>query len=199
MGGGMDQFRYAMAVVLVCMVPALLLYWSLIHGFIHFWRKIGARRTLMTVWAGMGLAACGIFQMRGHLVAGDFGSSWPLVATGCACLCVAGRVRILLHRQITNRFLLGVPEIEPGGHAQPLVREGLHARVRHPRYLQMILALLGWSLIANYLAAYVAWLLWIVAVCLIVPLEERELRARFGADYERYTREVPRFIPRRHG
>ncbi len=193
----MDQFRYALAVVLVCMVPALLLYWSLIHGFIRFWRKLGPRRTLMIVWIGMALVACGIFQFRGHLIACDFGTSWPLVAAGFVCLVVAGRVRMLLRRQITNRFLLGIPELEPDGSGQALVREGLYARVRHPRYLQMILALLGWSLIANYLAAYLAWLLWIVAVNIIVRLEERELRGRFGADYEQYIREVPRFIPRR--
>jgi protein-S-isoprenylcysteine O-methyltransferase Ste14 len=179
------------------MVPALFLYWSLIHGFIRFWRRLGPRRTLVIVWTGMALVACVIFQLRGRLVTGDFGTNWPLVAAGFVCLGVAGRVRMLLHRQITTHFLLGVPELEPDGRGQALVREGLYAHVRHPRYLQMILALLGWSLIANYLTAYVAWLLWIVAVCLIVPLEERELRGRFGADYEQYIREVPRFIPRR--
>lgn len=193
----MDKFRYAATVVLVCMVPALFLYWPLIHGFIGFWRRLGPRRTLVIVWTGMALVACGIFQFRDHLIVGDFGTSWPLFIVGCVCLGVAGRVRALLHRQITNRLLLGVPELEPDGGGQALVREGLYARVRHPRYLQMILALLGWALIANHLAAYAVWLLWIVAVCIIVPLEDRELRARFGADYEHYMREVPRFIPKR--
>jgi len=32
-------------------------------------------------------------------------------------------------------------------------------------------------------------------VFLIVQLEERELRERFGTEYEAYCRRVPRFVP----
>jgi protein-S-isoprenylcysteine O-methyltransferase Ste14 len=32
-----------------------------------------------------------------------------------------------------------------------------------------------------------------------VLLEERELRDRFGAEYEEYCRRVPRYIPKRGG
>lgn len=49
---------------------------------------------------------------------------------------------------------------------------------------------------ANYPAVYLAWLLWIPGVYVTVLFEERELRQRFGAEYEEYCREVPRFIPR---
>ena len=75
--------------------------------------------------------------------------------------------------------------------------KGLYAQARHPRYLQLPLALLGWSLMANHLAAYVASALWIPGVCVIVVLEEKELRERYGREYEDYCRRVPLFIPRR--
>jgi len=71
----------------------------------------------------------------------------------------------------------------------------LYAHVRHPRYLQLLLALLGWAMLANYLAPYVVLLLWIPAVYLIVVIEERELRQRYGEEYTQYCREVPRFLP----
>ena len=47
----------------------------------------------------------------------------------------------------------------------------------------------NWGLVV-LLAAYIAQLV------MQLRLEERELRARFGATYLRYCRLVPRFIPR---
>jgi protein-S-isoprenylcysteine O-methyltransferase Ste14 len=54
----------------------------------------------------------------------------------------------------------------------------------------------GYALIANHLAPYLAVGAWVAAILAIVPLEERELRARFGGSYDDYRRRVPRFIPR---
>jgi protein-S-isoprenylcysteine O-methyltransferase Ste14 len=57
------------------------------------------------------------------------------------------------------------------------------------------LALLGYALIANYLALYLVFALWLPALSLIVRLEESELRERFGPAYEEYCCRVPRFVP----
>ncbi len=192
----MDAFRYGLALVFACILAPLLLYWPLLHGFVGFWRRLGPRRTFAVLWTGFVLAAVALFQARDHLLRVDFGTSWPLASAGALGLGVATWLRVLLHRDITSRVLLGLPEIAPDRTPGALVRTGLYARVRHPRYLQFLLAQLGWAMIANYLAPYVVWALWIVAVYVIVVLEERELRDRFGEDYERYRREVPRFVPR---
>jgi protein-S-isoprenylcysteine O-methyltransferase Ste14 len=62
--------------------------------------------------------------------------------------------------------------------------------------VQFLVALAGWSLVANYLALYGVLALWLPGVWLIAVLEERELRNRFGAEYDAYSRRVPRFLPR---
>ena len=53
------------------------------------------------------------------------------------------------------------------------------------------------ALFTNYLAIYVLALAIIPALYLVVVLEEKELRDRFGLEYAAYSERVPRFIPRR--
>ena len=50
---------------------------------------------------------------------------------------------------------------------------------------------------ANNLASYVYWIVAIQCLLAIGRIEERELRDRFGAEYEAYYARVPRFVPRR--
>jgi protein-S-isoprenylcysteine O-methyltransferase Ste14 len=75
--------------------------------------------------------------------------------------------------------------------------EGIYARLRHPRYVEVTLWTLGYSLIANYTGVYLLWLLSLPTLHLVVLLEERELRQRFGASYDAYARRVPRYLPKR--
>jgi protein-S-isoprenylcysteine O-methyltransferase Ste14 len=135
--------------------------------------------------------------MRRTLLAVEFGTSWPLLTLGMLCLAVAVRLRVSLHRHFSNTQLMGLPELAPDRYPQQLVTEGLHARVRHPRYLQYLLVLAGLALIANYAALYLTLAVLVPGIWLIVILEEKELRARFGPAYDDYCRRVPRFIPRR--
>jgi protein-S-isoprenylcysteine O-methyltransferase Ste14 len=190
-----DTVRYVLALALLCTVPPMLLYWPVIHGFIHFWRRLGPALTYVVVLGAAALLGVALFRLRGSLLGVEFGTTWSLVAIGVLCFGAAARLRVLLHRDITNKLLSGLPELDPERHPQQLVRTGLYARVRHPRYLQVGLALLGYVLVANYLASYLIWVLCLPAFYLFAVLEERELRERFGEEYERYSLEVPRFLP----
>ena len=78
-----------------------------------------------------------------------------------------------------------------------LLSEGIYGKIRHPRYVEALLWVLGYAFIANYLGLYLLFILSIPTVFLIVLLEERELRERFGTEYEDYCRRVPRFVPGR--
>jgi len=193
----MNMLRYYLALMLTIMIPPGLLTWVLIHPFIKFCRRVGLLWTYVMVAAVVCPSIAGLFLMRRTLLALDFGDSWPLLALGLLCVAVAVRLRVSLHRHFSNQQLMGLPELAPDRYTQQLVTEGLYAHVRHPRYLQFLLVLAGFALLANYLALYLVLAVGGLGIWLIVILEEKELRERFGPAYDDYCRRVPRFIPRR--
>jgi protein-S-isoprenylcysteine O-methyltransferase Ste14 len=138
----------------------------------------------------------GLFSIRHELLAKDFGTSYPLLIVGILCLVLAGAVRFTIQKHLTIKVLLGLPEIAPDRYPRSLVTEGIYGRVRHPRYVQLLIALVGYALIANHLASYIVVALWLPAIFVIVALEERELLEHFGEKYVSYCRRVPRFIPK---
>jgi protein-S-isoprenylcysteine O-methyltransferase Ste14 len=85
---------------------------------------------------------------------------------------------------------------ERSGRTEPLVVKGPYRYVRHPLYSVVVLLILGWWLLLDYsflLISALLLLLWFSFV--VAPFEERELRAIFGDDYDRYAERVPRIIP----
>ena len=89
----------------------------------------------------------------------------------------------------------------------PLTTIGPYAIMRHPQFLSVI----GMTFFGNRLfnpagfptLAYGAyhhsldanWALFTVALWLLAILEDRELAAHFGEEYEEYARKVPRLFP----
>ncbi len=79
---------------------------------------------------------------------------------------------------------------------EPLVVRGPYKYVRHPLYLGVVLAVLGWWLLLDYtflLVSATLLLLWFNFV--VAPFEEKELRVIFGDEYNRYAELVPKIIP----
>jgi protein-S-isoprenylcysteine O-methyltransferase Ste14 len=190
----METARYVIAVGLLVLSPWLL-FWFPIHPFASFWRRVGPVWTYVLVGSplvGLGLA---LYTVRDALLDVEYGTHYALIAVGLVCMIAAIVLRRVIHRQLTPRMLSGAPELsadDPG----VLLTEGLYARMRHPRYAQVTLAMLGWALVANYLAVYIIVLLVVPGLYLTALLEERELTERFGDAYRDYARRVPRFFPR---
>lgn len=192
----MDSVRYFLALILVVTLPPLFFYWLLIHPFINFWRTKGIGVTYGVILTIVAAGLVGLFSIRHYFLAIDFGTNYLFAGLGILCLALAVAMRFALQRHLTIANLLGLPEIAPDRYPRTLVTEGIYARIRHPRYVQLVIALTGYALIANYLASYLVVALWIPAIYIIVLLEERELRDHFGKLYEDYCRRVPKFIPR---
>lgn len=116
-----------------------------------------------------------------HLVTG------MLVGAAGLAVNVAGLHAFRRHRTTVN-------PLRPG-RTTHLVEDGVFGWTRNPMYLGMLMMLLGW---AFYLANGVAFTgpvllcAWLTRLQ-IVP-EERALREKFPAEFERYSRAVRRWI-----
>lgn len=82
---------------------------------------------------------------------------------------------------------------------QRLVVVGFYRYVRNPMYVGFVAGWIGlWIVFGRASLTAILWFAAaLVALHLFVILyEERSLRSKFGADYDEYRRNVPRWIPR---
>jgi protein-S-isoprenylcysteine O-methyltransferase Ste14 len=193
----METFRYFVALFLAGAVPAILVYLLLLHLLLGLWRTVGLAAAQAVLWSAVAATFLAAVSAARPFALVDFGPNPILFNTGLVCLALAVWLRLEISRAIGWRALAGWPEIDPRRHPQGLVESGPYARVRHPRYLQALLALAGWALVANRPVGYAAVLLWVPGIWIVAALEERELLARFGSVFEAYRRRVPQFLPRR--
>ena len=191
----MDSARYDLALLGLILMPGALLYWFSIHPFVRFWRGLGARIAVTLHIVMIAAVGYGMYLLRGRLLAVEYGTNPLLVAISVPLLIGSFVLRWALGRQMKLRILMGVPELTAEAPSQRLLCEGIYARIRHPRYLEIFLALVFYALFTNYLAAYAIAAASVPTLLAIIHIEERELRDRFGEEYVRYCARVPRFWP----
>jgi protein-S-isoprenylcysteine O-methyltransferase Ste14 len=88
------------------------------------------------------------------------------------------------------------PIAEPSGRTEPLVVTGPQRYVRHPLYAGVVVMTLGWAMVSSLtfvMVATVVVFLWFRL--LLIPFEEKELRALFGDEYRKYCDQVPTMVP----
>ncbi len=170
-------------------------YWLVIHGALGVWRRTGKRTywIALVIWSGLGWVFLG---HRAFWMDGGFRGNLPAVVAGMELVAMELAISSRVGSAFGFARLVGRHEVEPSRFGGGLLTGGLHARVRHPRYLGAMCALFGLALIAGSWRLLAAAAASVPAYFLVTFLEEGELRARFGAEYERYRREVPRFFPR---
>lgn len=119
----------------------------------------------------------------------------PLLRAAGLPLLAAGVVGLL---DSFRRFAvqgLGTPA--PVVPTQHLVVSGLYRFVRNPMYCAVVSAILGQALVlgSSALLAY-ASVVWLGFHLFVLGYEEPTLRLTYGAEYERFCTNVPRWIPR---
>jgi protein-S-isoprenylcysteine O-methyltransferase Ste14 len=180
------------AIVLFLQLP-IPLYWFVVHPQVKFWRrhpKAGYITGLLLSWAPV--TPC-LVIFRRQLFRNDWPPMWE-ITLGLALIVFEGWIFWRVKRDLGGARLVGSTELSGGGE---IMHQGIYAHIRHPRYAGSFLAILGACFLAGARAMWIAAAVWSLLTLVAIALEERELRARFGAPYEAYCRRVPRFLPLR--
>jgi protein-S-isoprenylcysteine O-methyltransferase Ste14 len=179
----------------------------LTYPMLSFWRGWLRRHGIVVwylvevvgIWGGttlliVGLAPWWLSETPAWMPLRVLGGLMAIVAVGVgtwACYRM-GWARLLFAGAL---FLPGAGA-EENGVPQRLVVEGPYRFVRNPLYVTDFALILGTALLANVPFLFLLAALYAAQLTLQLPLEERELRRRFGLRYGRYCRLVPRFVPR---
>ena len=112
---------------------------------------------------------------------------------GLACIASGAA---LLAACIVEFARSGRGTLSPVDPPRRLVVRGLYRYVRNPMYLSVTMIVLGEALVTGSRALPVYLGAWFVVVnVFVIAYEEPSLRARFGREYDDYTRRVGRWVP----
>jgi protein-S-isoprenylcysteine O-methyltransferase Ste14 len=187
--------RYYVALVLLCGLASGIVWWLVIHPFAKALRRVGLPWAYLIVAIPIILSVGAVLWFRDTILAIDYGTNYLFIALSVIPFTLAMALYLSYREYLTWHIQAGVPELT-GSQAAGLLTEGIYSRIRHPRYVETMLWIIGYALFTNYLAVYLAFCLMLPLIHAVVLLEEKELKARFGQAYEEYCRRVPRYIPK---
>lgn len=127
--------------------------------------------------------------------------AWPRAAgeiglAACGALLLIPGV-MLFGSSLQRFFTSGRGTLAPWDPPARLVVTGPYRYVRNPMIAGVMFVLLALALLLRS-QPHAAWAgIFVLVNAIYIPLvEEPDLAARFGADYDRYRKHVPRFVPR---
>jgi protein-S-isoprenylcysteine O-methyltransferase Ste14 len=104
------------------------------------------------------------------------------IMAGCPIILIGECIRIWSSGYITKNKIL--------------VQDGPYAFTRHPLYLGNFIIGLGFAIMGAKVSLVVLYLITFTLIYLSTIAEEEEsLRDRFGQEFSKYARQVPRFVP----
>jgi protein-S-isoprenylcysteine O-methyltransferase Ste14 len=185
-------FKWIAAVVFFLQLPNPL-FWLVLHPQVGFWRnhvRAGYITALAVAW---GLVTVFLIRFHSTIFRNDVPGDLQI---GAGLLFIALDLWLFakVRRDLGTSRLIGRTELAGGGEVATV---GIYSRIRHPRYAGMMASVLGACLLVATPLMWGVAAVWLLLVTVVISLEERELRARFGAAYSEYCQRVPRFIPRR--
>ncbi len=190
------RIQDAVALVVLCLQLWIPPFWLLVHPAIRFWRRYPRACYYGLVPAMVLATAVTLWWFNAWWLARRFTQHWLATLAGLALIATDLWLMRRVERALGWRVLVGLPELMPASHSGEVKVGGIYERVRHPRYLGMILSWLGAVLLTGATRLLVLVAVFIGLALLVMELEERELLKRLGASYADYRRRVPRLVPR---
>ena len=185
-----------LAAFTIVAVPPFALFWFFVHPFTRGWRKLGPAKAYPILAAILVTMMVILYQSRVPLLRLHSPVSRPLAALAALVFLASLALGVLRTRRLSPAVLFGIPQLADRAYPGVLITDGIYAYLRHPRYVQVLLGLAAVALFTNYLTVYIIAAAYLPIMYLVVLLEERELRDRFGRQYQDYANRVPRFFPR---
>jgi len=110
---------------------------------------------------------------------------------GVALYTIGGALRIWPVFVLGHRFS-GLVAIQ---HGHTLETGGIYSVIRHPSYLGLLVAMLGWGLAFRSIVGVLLMMAMVPVILVRIKAEEALLRAWFNGEYEAYRARTARFIP----
>jgi len=110
---------------------------------------------------------------------------------GVVLFAVGAALRLLPVYLLGDRFS-GLVAIQPG---HRLLTTGLYSVIRHPSYLGLLTASLGWSLAFRSVLGLLITVGFLLVLMARIDAEERLLHDTFGAEYDAWRARTARLIP----
>ncbi|MBI4684127.1 MAG: isoprenylcysteine carboxylmethyltransferase family protein [Nitrospirae bacterium] len=184
-----------LAIITIILWPVVPLFWIPVHGFPKIFKRLGLATYIMPLitWA---LLVYLFYAQRDFFLYYKIEFPIFLNIIGIMFLVVGTLLHLWTGKLLGLWGLMGLPEISSKVKGR-LVTEGPLSIVRHPTYLAHTVMFFGVFLYTEVTAVGIITLLdSIIINAIIIPLEDRELTARFGREYEEYKKRVRwRFFP----
>jgi protein-S-isoprenylcysteine O-methyltransferase Ste14 len=174
---------------------AIPFFWLLVHPFAAFWRRRRGRTYAafaVVLWSSVEAL---FWLTKEFWFRETFQRTWQLWLLGAAMIAVEPLMVSRIEGQLGTPILVGWAERDPEQFPPRVVDTGIYARLRHPRYVAAMSALIGLAVFSASLRLVELSVLSIPVYWLLTEEEERELLARIGAPFREYRERVPRFVP----
>lgn len=190
----METLRYVLAIVLVVLVPMILAFWLVIHSMSSVWKGRPLAMAYSTAAIAMLIVGLVTYINSAVLIGPALDFSWVIFIAGLVIYLASLRMSAVVRQHLSLATFAGVHEIK--NKKANLITSGPFCVVRHPRYLMVLVGIVGWCFMAHHLYAYASAAACIIGFVVVIQLEERELSERFGSSYLEYKKNVPQIIPR---